>query len=75
MSPQWHGKRCKVCGGYPQDVGPISATSLCQTHATERLNDNIAQLYEHRGPNFRKWRQGMAASVGATLPDEIQQSA
>lgn len=75
MSPQWHGKRCKVCNGWPEEVGPISGTALCEKCATELITDNLAQLVEHRGPNFHRWRRRLAASVGASLPDDDRQTA
>jgi len=70
MSPQWHGKRCRICGGTPDEVGPISGTGLCFQHADELRADNLTQLVEHKGPRFEHWRRQLAASVGATLPDD-----
>jgi hypothetical protein len=32
--------------------------------------DNILQLHEHNGPAVRRWRRGVAASIGVRLPDE-----
>jgi hypothetical protein len=32
--------------------------------------ENILQLHEHDGPAVDRWRRGVAASVGAVLPDE-----
>jgi hypothetical protein len=29
------------------------------------------QLHEHSGPHFEAWRRKVAASVGATLLDEL----
>jgi hypothetical protein len=75
MSPQWHGRRCRVCGGTPDEVGPISGTGHCFEHANEKFQDNLTQLVEHSGPQFEHWRRRLAASVGATLPNDLQQSA
>lgn len=75
MSPQWHGTRCKVCRGLPDQVGPISGTGLCEKHATELFVDNLTQLIEHKGPKFDHWRRRLAASVGASLPDDDRQLA
>jgi hypothetical protein len=70
MSPQWHGKRCKHCGGIPEEVGPISGSGKCEACARERNVDNLTQLIEHKGPQFEHWRRRLAASVGAQLPDD-----
>lgn len=34
------------------------------------MSENLAGLREHSGEAFARWRRGMAASVGAALPDE-----
>lgn len=70
MSPQWHGKRCKVCGGTPEEVGPISGTGLCFEHADERRAANLEQLVAHNGPHFKHWRRKTLAAFGVTLPED-----
>lgn len=61
---------CVVCGGHVSEVGELSWTGKCARHSMEALTSNVVQMVEHRGPNFERWRQRMAASVGAVLLDE-----
>jgi len=35
------------------------------------LSENVAELRAHAGPSFKRWRQGMAASVGGVLVDDV----
>lgn len=49
----------------------MSWAGLCSECAERRFHENADDLYYHRGPNFRKWRRGMAASVGGLLIDDV----
>lgn len=35
--------------------------------------ENVRELMAHAGPAFEQWRRGVARSVGATLPDELDE--
>jgi len=61
-------RQCRHCGRFNSEQSPTSRTGLCPRCGVEALTENIVQMVEHRGPNFLKWRQGMARSVGAELP-------
>lgn len=68
----FHPSRCKVCGRHESEVGPISQKGFCIEHGMEALVSNIVQMRARSGPNFAKWRQRMAASVGAVLIEDRQ---
>lgn len=74
MSPQWHPGSCKVCGGFPEEVGDISGTGLCREHAEERRQENLIQLAAHRGPYFDKWRAAMVAAFTITPSSDSQKA-
>lgn len=75
MSPQWHGKRCKECGGWPAEVGLISGTGLCHGCAQERMLTNNEAISEHKGPAFDHWRRKTLAAFGVTLPEDDRRTA
>jgi hypothetical protein len=68
--PRAEYAKCKVCGRRREEVGLMSWTRLCGDCAAARLNENIDGIHFHRGPAFLRWRRGMAASVGAILPED-----
>lgn len=51
------------------EVGSLSARGKCESCAIERITDNHIGLRTHSGPYFRRWRERIAASVGAALVD------
>jgi hypothetical protein len=51
-------------------VGPLSWTGKCLPDSRLTLESNIRQMSARSGPNFDRWRQRMAASVGAVLVDD-----
>lgn len=61
---------CKRCGRHRDECGPLSWTRQCAECALLRATDNMASIATHTGPGFKEWRRGMAASVGAVLPDD-----
>ena len=68
--PRLAHKTCKRCGKSSADVGPLSWTRLCGDCSYLRLAENIEGLATHSGTPIRRWREGMAASVGAILLDD-----
>lgn len=32
---------------------------------------NVRELKAHAGPRFHRWRRGVAAGVGAILPEDV----
>lgn len=70
MCPQWHPGSCKVCGGTPAEVGDISGTGLCRTHAEERRKANLLQLAEKSGPYYDRWRRRSFMVAYARLLDD-----
>jgi hypothetical protein len=71
MCPQWHRRSCYVCGGIPEEVGPISGTGLCFEHAEERRAANLAQLVTGEGPYFDHWARRVYMSARKRLLDEL----
>lgn len=70
----WHPSTCRVCGKTAEEVGSISQTGKCIEHAIEALEENVQQMVARSGPNFTRWRRGMAATVGAVLLDDLRES-
>ncbi len=60
---------CKSCGARAPFVS-ISATGLCPDHSRIRLTDNLRALATRSGPNWHKWRKGMARAAGFVVMDE-----
>jgi hypothetical protein len=63
--------KCRACGAKRDDVGLLSRTRLCDKCGHALLTENATGIHEHRGPAFHRWRRGMAASVGAILPEDL----
>ena len=61
---------CKECGRHTDEVGPLSHVRLCAGCGVRLARQAALDLSEHRGHYFKRWRAGMAASVGAVLLDE-----
>lgn len=70
--PRYDLKTCRACGRHADEVGPLSHSRLCGPCGTERLTENVVGLATKTGPALRRWRRGMAASVGAVLLDEVE---
>jgi hypothetical protein len=51
-----------------EEVGHISAMGNCPQCALDKQVAAMVQQIEHRGPVFERWREKMAACVGAKLP-------
>jgi hypothetical protein len=62
---------CKDCGAKRAEVGMLSHTRLCGSCAEKRLIENVDGLHYHRSDVMRRWRRGIAASVGAILIDDL----
>jgi len=60
---------CRSCGRHRSVCGPLSWTRQCLDCGRIKLARNIESLARHSGPEFQRWRAGMAASVGAALLD------
>lgn len=70
MTGRWHPGDCRECGRTAVDGFKISASGLCEECGERLLMENVNGLRSHAGAAFRRWRRGMAASVGAVLLDE-----
>jgi hypothetical protein len=68
--PDHRRKKCRECNKSWHDVGLLSWTGLCVPCAKQRVEHNLDGLLTHSGPELHRWRQGVAASVGAVLLDE-----
>jgi hypothetical protein len=53
----------------------MSARYKCRFCGVERCAENAISLNAHSGPYFEHWRRRVAASVGAMLVDEPDESA
>ena len=62
---------CAICGKHAAEVGVLSHNRLCATCGVERFEDNLVALKTMNGPFALRWRQRLAASVGAVLPERI----
>lgn len=63
-------RHCRYCGRPRELFGRLSAIGLCPDCGDAAMQENVDGLRAHAGEPFRRWRAGMAASVGAVLPDE-----
>ena len=61
---------CRICHRHKDEVGEISARGKCAECGEALLLANVRQMKAHSGPNWRLWRQQMAACVGGRLLDE-----
>lgn len=68
-------RHCKGCGASRELYGRLSAIGLCPVCGDARMTANVEGLRAHSGPVFRRWREGMAASVGARLLDSASDEA
>ena len=64
-------RTCRVCGRSAEEVSPLSHTRLCIEDALRLREENARSLAAKSGPEFRRWRRAMAASVGGVLLDDI----
>ena len=69
--PRLDYKRCRNCGRFSKDVGPMSHSRLCPDCGYLLLAENIEQLVAHDGPRFRDWRLGMIRCAGGIVPDKL----
>lgn len=67
-------KTCKQCGRHTGVVGELSHTRLCTECSLENRRAAATDLALHRGHYFRRWREGVAASVGAVLLDDVREN-
>ncbi len=68
--PDGRRRTCRVCGRHETEVGPISWRGKCGECGPKLAHAAADDLHYHQGPKFEKWRQRVAASVGAVIPDE-----
>jgi len=59
MASSIRHRRCKVCGGGPDEVGQISARGLCAQDGNARMQRNNAEIRARSGPAFEHWYQQM----------------
>lgn len=64
-------KTCKECLGHADDVGPLSHKRLCGDCGVKLAKAAAISLADHSGPYFKRWREGMVASVGGILLDDL----
>ncbi len=57
-----------------RDVGPISWRGYCGECGPKLAAAAADDLHYHRGPKFDRWRHQIAASVGAVLLDDVQET-
>lgn len=72
--PDYRRRTCRRCGKRDTEVGAISWRGLCVGCATTAVAENVIGLHTKTGVPLRRWRRGMAASVGAVLLDDIAPS-
>ena len=63
--------RCKDCGRRAEECGVLSHNRLCEECGQRRREEAALDLHTHSGPKFQNWRRGVAASVGARLPEDF----
>jgi recombinational DNA repair protein (RecF pathway) len=73
--PRLDLKHCRACGRHVDEVGVLSHSRLCAEDAARLSREAALDLANHSGPYFKRWRAGMAASVGAVLLDDSRESA
>lgn len=69
--PSTNRRNCLICRQHDSVVGPISSRGKCRACAVARIEENMDGLIGKSGPALRRWRVGMAASVGGRLLDEL----
>ena len=68
--PDFRRANCRNCNRHRDEIGPLSWTGLCGTCGPLLSEQANKDLHYHQGPVFDRWRERMAASVGARLIDE-----
>lgn len=64
-------RHCKGCGRHYSEVGELSWQGWCPDCWNARLMENVDGLHTMSGPAVKRWRRGVAASVGAVLVDDV----
>lgn len=54
-------------------MGRISAKGLCSECSVAAVESNVVQMVARSGPNFQRWREQMAACVGAIPLDVLRE--
>lgn len=70
--PDYRRRICRECGKHMHEVGPLSWTGLCEADSAKLLRENVIGLHTKTGEPLKRWRRGMAASVGAVLLDDYR---
>jgi predicted MarR family transcription regulator len=73
--PRADYKTCRECRKHVNEIGPLSHTRLCRSCAIALSAENYTGLTTRSGEAFAHWRRSMAASVGATLLDDLKERA
>ena len=73
--PDYRRRNCRACKKHDSECGPISWRGLCGECGPRLSNENADALHFMRGPEVLRWRRGLAASVGAILPEDQKDSA
>ncbi len=73
--PRADYKTCRSCGRHVDECGELSHTRLCSACSVPRFTANLDAMRTMSGPYARRWRERMAASVGAQLLDERDNAA
>jgi len=66
---------CKACGAHRSTVGHVTWRGYCIDCGKARHLAEVDQMRAHSGPFFEHWRRRGAASYGAVLLDDVQDSA
>jgi hypothetical protein len=69
--PRLDYKTCRVCGKHADEVGELSHTRLCIPCGQSNLRAAVLEQKNHNGPTFQHWRRRIAASVGASILDDV----
>lgn len=67
--PRYDYARCRECNRPRSETGLLSCTRLCTDCAKALLAENVDGLHTKTGMPWQRWRQAMAACVGAQLPE------
>jgi predicted Fe-S protein YdhL (DUF1289 family) len=70
--PRLDYKNCRGCGRHASEVGLLSRHRLCSDCARTIYENHNWQLHTHTGPYFERWRERVAASVGAVIPSDLE---
>jgi hypothetical protein len=62
---------CRRCARSVDDAGPLSKRGICADCGRQAEDDNYDHLTAHDGVYFEHWRRRTAASLGATLLDDL----